>query len=464
MGYRVNRTYLEWHGRQWRVQVKVPVRLQAILGKKRLVMPLHTDSLAIANREKHKHVAAFQEQLRKAEARLSGKLGGADPLLMEAADWRTRVQQETASASPKMAADYDEGDHTDVETAARWLIEDRVEEIAGSEGPDRAALFYGVAMGQATPVETLVDTWIGETDMKPRQKLDYTRAVRKLAAWLKECRLSSDVEAIDRKVAGRYVSKFIKEGVNPRTTNKDISCLSSMWKWLAKRGYVTSSVWSGQSVKQPKARKGEGKRPYADTELAKLVNGNTEPFLHDAMTIAALSGMRVEEIARLRVEDIVDDCMHIRAAKTVAGERAVPIHSGLKAQIARRCEGKQPSDYLFHELPTPREGSPVERSQKISKRFTAYRREMGVDDRLEGARQSRVDFHSFRRWFIRKANDALNEGKTGFTAWTIADVVGHSKEEMPLGMTMGRYPGDDSLAAKRACVEAVSLPVPPTIE
>jgi hypothetical protein len=51
MGYPVNRSYLEWHGRQWRVQVKVPARLQAIVGKKRLVMPLHTDSVAIANRD-----------------------------------------------------------------------------------------------------------------------------------------------------------------------------------------------------------------------------------------------------------------------------------------------------------------------------------------------------------------------------------------------------------------------------
>jgi len=459
MGYRMDRSYLEWHGQQWRVQVKVPLRLRGIVGKKRLVVPLHTDSLAVANREKHKHVAAFKELLLKAEGKLSEKTGKVDPLLAEAADWRFRVQQEEASSSPAIARDYDDNDHTDVETLAQWLITDRTEEIARSEGSDRAALFYGVATGQATPLETLVDRWISETDMKPRQKLDYARAVRKFAAWLKESGLSSEAEAIDRKTAGRYVSKLIKDKVHPRTANKDISCLSSMWKWMEKRGYVSSNIWTSQSVKQPKARKSDGKRPYSDDEITTLMNGKPKPFLHDAMLIAALSGMRVEEIARLKVEDISDDCMQIRTAKTVAGERAVPIHSRLLAIIERRCKDKAPSDYLFDELPTPKEDSAVERSQKISKGFTAYRRELGVDDLPEGARQSRVDFHSFRRWFMRKANDALNEGAKGFTPWTIADVVGHSKEEMPLGMTMGRYPGDDAITAKRACVEAVLLPV-----
>lgn len=44
------------------------------------------------------------------------------------------------------------------------------------------------------------------------------------------------------------------------------------------------------------------------------------------------------------------------------------------------------------------------------------------------------------------------------TAWTIADVVGHSNEDGPLPMTMGRYPGKASLDAMKACVEAVNLP------
>src|SRR6202007_3069153 len=117
------------------------------------------------------------------------------------------------------------------------------------------------------------------------------------------------------------------------------------------------------------------------------------------------------------------------------------IHSGLEAIVARRTAGKTPGAYLFHECPTPRPDSAVERSQKISKQFTAYRRKLGLDDRVEGSRQARADFHSFPRWFAYRAKDALNQGATGYSPWTIAQLVGH-EDGLPLEMTMVRYAGD----------------------
>jgi hypothetical protein len=122
--------------------------------------------------------------------------------------------------------------------------------------------------------------------------------------------------------------------------------------------------------------------------------------------------------------------------------------------------GKKGPAYLFDELPTPPPSSARERSQPVVKAFTRYRRAVGVDERSEGARQSNVDFHSFRRWFIKTARDALTSGRaSGYSYWTIAEVVGHSKEDsLPLGMTMSRYGGDDTAEARHACVAAVRMP------
>ena len=53
-------SYLAWHGQQWRVQVAVPARLRSIIEAAVLFHPLHTDSLAIANRVKHRHIAALK--------------------------------------------------------------------------------------------------------------------------------------------------------------------------------------------------------------------------------------------------------------------------------------------------------------------------------------------------------------------------------------------------------------------
>ena len=41
-----------------------------------------------------------------------------------------------------------------------------------------------------------------------------------------------------------------------------------------------------------------------------------------------------------------------------------------------------------------------------SKRFGHYRKRVGVDEREQGRRQSNIDFHSLRRWFITKARNA----------------------------------------------------------
>lgn len=78
-------------------------------------------------------------------------------------------------------------------------------------------------------------------------------------------------------------------------------------------------------------------------------------------------------------------------------------------------------------------------------------------DVVEGKRRSRVNFHSFRRWFITEAEKALgSQGAGGFTAATISDVVGHKVS----GMTFGVYRDAASDAQRKACIEAVRLPDP----
>jgi integrase len=127
----------------------------------------------------------------------------------------------------------------------------------------------------------------------------------------------------------------------------------------------------------------------------------------------------------------------------------VPIHSALADIVARRTAGKGGGEPLFPELPIPKPGSAMERSQKVVKAFTAYRRKQGVDDVPEGARQSRVDFHSFRRWFITKAEQAYQPPHF------IAALVGHQRS----GMTLGRYSDGPLVQQYRDVVEAVRLPI-----
>jgi integrase len=439
-----DRSYLALHGRQWRVQVPVPEKLRPIIGKAKLVVPLHTDSLAIANRDKHQHVHALKQRLAEAEIEFRRRSKfPPDPLVEEAMEWRAAVND-----PDEQAADN-----------ARWALDARREEVARREGEERAGLLTMVATAVGTPITSLVEDWLAEKPMKPRQKIDYRRAVTKFEAWMTDNRMPAMVEYATRQIAGDYKTRaFVRRRVHWKTTNKDLSALMGFWKWLEPRGIAKENIWKGQLLPKQRAAAGAGKRPYTDKEITALFAGSPSPVLRDAMMIAALSGMRIEELCSVRVGDIESDLIDLKGTKTVAAQRIVPIHSGIREIIARRTKDKTPADYLFHELPMPAKDSAMERSQRVSKAFTNYRRRIGVDERAEGARQSNIDFHSFRRWFAQKARDACLQAGAGFSPWTLAEVIGHSKEDMPLAMTMGRYPGDETLEAKRACVEAVKLP------
>ena len=116
------------------------------------------------------------------------------------------------------------------------------------------------------------------------------------------------------------------------------------------------------------------------------------------------------------------------------------------AAISARVSGKAADAFVLAELGPEKAGR--QRSMPVSKRFGRYRESVGVDEAREGQHRSLVNFHSFRRWLITKAEEA------GIPESTIRVVVGHKRA----GMTFGTYSGGPSLAQRRACVEAVRLP------
>ena len=262
------------------------------------------------------------------------------------------------------------------------------------------------------------------------------------------------------------MAAFVRPGVNAKTANKDISALSSLWKFAARRALVEANPWQGQSLPKVSTEGASGsvhKLPFEDAEVARFRPSNhASPTLRDAITILALSGMRVEELARMRVADLKDlssplPYVALRGTKTQAARGDVPIHKDALPIFLRRVDGKSADQFVFEELPTPPEGSAMERGQAITKAFGRLRTRLGIGERAEGQRQASKDLHSLRRWHISKARDALNAGATGFTMYTVADNVGHAKGGLGLSMT-SHYAGRETLESKAACVRAVRLP------
>jgi integrase len=312
--------------------------------------------------------------------------------------------------------------------------------------------YVAIARDQATPLGLHHDAYLASLAVKPRTRADDVRALRFLKAWCVKYRISETVEAISPRVAGQFMDGLseVAGGNSPVTLNKYLRRLSRYWQWLLKRHYVDGNVWAGKTLEEPDAGWDTKERPLTDDEVLQLIQGPATPHMHDLMRIAALSGARLDAVVCLSVKDCQDGRFVFKPQKKEREPRACPIHPALTEIVARRTDGRAPDEPIFPEWPAPRgANSTRERSFKASNQFTDYRRSVKVDDIVPGKRRSRVNFHSFRRWFVTKAEQADQPEHI------IAAVVGHRRG----GITLGVYSSGPLMAQARRCVEAVQLPM-----
>lgn len=421
--------WLQQRRQGWYCVQAIPRALRQAMGKNILIVSLHTRDLRVAQTRRHDALAEFARVIAAAKRQRPG-----DPVAEIALRWRQALEDDRSRdtlVAVGLESDY----------------------VGYKHGEAAAGRFADIALGQATPLLHHVESWLAEGGTKgplrPRTQAQFRSDLARLADWLGQAGLPVTIEAVTPSVASRFVTEeLLGQGVHRATGNRKISAASSYWRWLIKRAGVTVNPWRGQSLsKTTRAAAGRTKRPFTEVEVITLLSGPADTELADVMRVAALTGARLEEIYRLQVRDCVDGWFDIRESKTAAGVRRVPIHTDLAALVARRVAGKGTTAFLFHEAGPAQAGR--ERSSAISKRFGRYRQALGVHDREEGRRHSRVDFHSWRRWFVTEARRA------GIDRAVVAAVVGHETGSI----TDDVYSGGPGAAQLRACVEAVRLPV-----
>lgn len=430
--------HLQLHGRQYRARVAIPADVRkAFGGKAFLIAPLGTSDLSEADRRKGEHISRFKRQI--AEARDTS-----DPVLSFARLFR-RTEEEWRAANP---TDPDE------KILSEAMLFGATEIVAEDHGDEAARTFYEVSSGQATPIAEYFEEWIADRGFTASSLPHHRKAIAVLTGWCKAARVKPTLEALTNRVAWDFRDKCLRARYpDPKTFDKHLWSYRSYWKWLARRSRVEANPWLGMSDDGHSKRiraQGARKRPFTDMEIRSLLSGRPPEPLHDLMMVAALSGARINAICELRMRDCQDGCFTFRRAKQEPEDRRVPIHSELSEIVARRAAKKGPEEFLFHECPEATARRP--RSAAASQAFTRYRRALEVDEKADWKRQSNVDFHSFRRWFTTKAEQA------GQQPHIIDAVTGHKRP----GETLGRYSLGPSMAQLRDCVEAVKLPPLPT--
>jgi len=380
----------------------------------------------------------------------------------EAAKWADWWRQRVIQAG----GDPDQGD---VPLAMEVELDDEIERRLGRqiceevdydgsvspayapEAEQDALELAAVARGQRQPIGAELDRYLAERRLKVRYASRSQRAVGALAKWRKGRQGGDDLRRVDRREAGYFVDHLITEKkLTTATANSLVSSLSSYWKWMGKRVGVRGNPWADQTRKETEQEAAREVRPFTDDEAKKLLSGETNRTLHDLMRFGALTGMRINEIANLRVADVADDLIHVRASKTAAGIRRVPVHADLKSLVDWRTARKADDAFLFDELRASA-SRPTERSAKASERFTEYRRDQGVEEVGEGQRNSSVNFHSWRHYFVTKALAA------GQAPEIVAAVVGHKSARSSVTLKTYNSTGP-SMEQLQAVVDAVKLP------
>ncbi|MBB3944091.1 integrase [Rhizobium skierniewicense] len=437
-----------------------------IIGKTRLKRSLETHSQAEAERRKHAIVAEFLVMI---EAARAGRLPKALVTGIAAAPSMSSKELTSLALDLRANLQSQEGDSeaVELETEGIYQVADKIrgQEVGVDEETDnpifdrqsaeKAGQFLRVALGKETPVREPLDLFHAQVKWSPRTKSDSSRAITALEDWCEESRVPFVIEAITRRRAGQFIGDLAASTERPltnRTINKYLSCLSQFWVWLEKRGYIEldSSPWSRQSLPKVQPSEDEKERPFTDDEVIRLFKAEpNQPYLKDVMLIGALTGARIDAIVSLRRKDIGDEgTIRFKRQKRERYSRQVPIHSALKSTIDRLVKGKQMDDALFPECPPIPPDTVQERSMPAVKAFTYFRRSQGVVDAVEGKRRERVNFHSFRRWFITKAIQA------GQQELVVQIVVG----QKPQSVAASVYLGGLTMEQMAQCVEAVKLP------
>jgi Phage integrase family len=299
------------------------------------------------------------------------------------------------------------------------VLSDHLEALEAKHGEKAAMEFADRVYGRATPLTEHLPAFLASRgELKADTRKRHEAAVKNLSAWLRGRGLPSTIQAVDRRTAVAYVDQLSPGHPDPQR-------LSLIWEWMVKREHATSDPWDGLQATRRRPVKPE--RAWTDDEMRKLLDGPSSPSLRLLMEVGALTGARLNAILNMRV-DHAAGTITLPPQKKERGPRTIPLHSHLRERLAD-FKGWQWSN-----------------SGAASALFVLYRRKvLGPDP--AGRRRAVANFHSFRRWFISKAERA------GLDEWIISDVVGHARRSMT-----GRYSAGATMEQMRVCVEAVKLP------
>ncbi|EEW6225462.1 integrase [Escherichia coli] len=224
------------------------------------------------------------------------------------------------------------------------------------------------------------------------------------------------------KIGRRLVSEFVdtqqQGGAAPQTVQNWLTSLGSLYEF-AKRRYdqiPDSNPFHGHNLEA--RRTIESYQPFEPHQLQTLIK-EAGSEIRDVIIIGLYSGMRLDEIASIKRDEIVTvegvRCFYVSKSKTKAGVRHIPIHS-LLIGIVDKYLSQNSGEYLLPQSNKIKRAD-GKRGPWYSQAFTRLRRS------VLPAATDRQCFHSLRGHFITCLDRA------GVPEQRIGAITGHTEQK-----------------------------------
>jgi integrase len=221
------------------------------------------------------------------------------------------------------------------------------------------------------------------------------------------------------------------------TVNAHVGQLSTMLRWAMLLDWLDRNPCEGMRIKDSRGlRRSELRSAFTDEQIVRVFETwkPTSLGMRWVPLLMAYQGMRVEEAAQLRFEDVVAERGHgglllglrIQArpelgtsVKNASSERTVPLHPKLVKAFTSEVRSGGKAGWLFEDL-VPM-GLQQKRGRAVGIAFCAHLRALGFD--------ASYVLYSLRHTVITKLAEAE------VPEHLIADLVGHENKSQ----TAGRY-------------------------
>ena len=138
-------------------------------------------------------------------------------------------------------------------------------------------------------------------------------------------------------VSKNQFREFFDQAIMPYNLSRNtvlgkLSDIGSIFNWAIRKGYIQTNPVKGfastLSIPRKTSASEDANQPLNQKMLLDLLHHlKDENDLFTITIIGMYTGMRIEEICRLKRSDIEADCFLVREGKTQSAPRKIPVHS-----------------------------------------------------------------------------------------------------------------------------------------